>query len=222
MNLLKDFFRNFQLTGATPQTPLDFDWVHIPVGKFLYGSEKDTVELSEFYITRVPVTNAQYKVFVDATGHRLPKHWQGGAIPPGQEAHPVVWVSWEDAQAFCAWAGVRLPSEEQWEKAARGTDGRTYPWGEAAPDEQRCNFNGYEGSTTPVGNYPAGASPYGVLDMAGNVWEWTNFRQREALIMRGGSWGDDDVFMRSDYRFLGWVNPVSWDDGIGFRCVRAR
>ena len=85
----------------------------------------------------------------------------------------MVNVSWEDAQAFCQWAGVRLPSEAEWEKAARGTDGRIYPWGDQSPTKELCNFGGNIGDTTPVDRYPGGASPFGVLDMSGNVWEWT-------------------------------------------------
>ena len=170
-----------------PETPLlELDWVAIPPGEFFMGSDPardpkakpeeqppSSVYLPRFHMARTPVTNAQYKRFVDATHHRLPEHWINGAIPPGKEDHPVVYVSWYDAWAFCEWAGVRLPEEPEWEKAARGTDGRLYPWGNGLPDRSRCNFNGNEGDTTPVTNYPAGASPYGVLDMAGNVLEWT-------------------------------------------------
>ena len=130
------------------------------------------VYLETYWIARVPVTNSQYKRFVDATGHGMPSHWKDGRIPQGQEQHPVVFVSWLDAQAFCRWAGVRLPAEAEWEKAARGTDRRIYPWGNNKPTDKLCNLSSTD--TTPVNSYPAGKSPYGCLDMAGNVWEWTS------------------------------------------------
>ncbi len=97
---------------------------------------------------------------------------------PDKADHPVVTVSWHDAQAFCKWAGVLLPTEAEWEKAARGTDGRMWPWGNDKPTKDHCNFNGNVGDTTPAGSYPKGVSPYGCLDMAGNVWEWTSSLRR--------------------------------------------
>jgi len=139
------------------------------------------VYLSEYYIGGTPVTNAQYQAFVQATGHRVPAHWENDRIPGGKEHHPVVWVSWDDAVAYCQWLAertgkpYRLPTEAEWEKAARWTDGRLYPWGNREPNKDLCNFNGNAG-TTPVGMYPRGASPYGCLDMVGNVWEWTSSR----------------------------------------------
>lgn len=178
---------------AHPQRSLvEFDWVTIPVGVFMMGSNpaldreaardeqpQHPVEVSEFRIAREPVTNAQYEAFVDATGQALPAHWEGGRIPAGQDSHPVVCVSWHDAQTFCTWAKVRLPTEAEWEKAARGVDGRIWPWGNEEPDQARCSFNRNLEDTTPVGQYPAGASPDGVLDMAGNVWEWVSSLYRD-------------------------------------------
>lgn len=176
-----------------PPPPIVFDWVEIPAGPFLMGSDKkqddqayddelpqQTVTLPAYRMARTPVTNAQYQVFVQATGHRAPQHWKEGRIPEGKEKHPVVYVTWQDAVAFCTWASevtgatIRLPSEAEWEKAARGTDGRLYPWGNDKPAQDHCNFGMIVGDTTPVGSYPKGASPYGVLDAAGNVWEWTS------------------------------------------------
>ena len=99
--------------------------IHIPAGKFLYGGEKQSIHLDAFWIAKTPVTNLQYQAFVDAAGFRKPDHWKDGKIPAGKKDHPVVNVSWYDAVAFCEWAGLRLPTEAEWEKAARGTDGRT-------------------------------------------------------------------------------------------------
>ena len=148
------------------------EWATIPAGKFLYGDDKKMVYLDEFWISRTPVTNRQYQVFVDATGH-APPSMVGKRVHPAKLNHPVVFVSWDDAQAFCKWAGLFLPTEQQWEKAARGIDGRKYPWGNDSPTADLCNFNNHVGDTTLVGVYsPQGDSPYGIVDMAGNVWEW--------------------------------------------------
>ena len=168
------------------------------------------MSLPEFYIGKYPVTNAQYAAFVKATGGRGLSGWLSESTLRGKEAHPAVNVSWRDAAAFCRWLGqgtglaFRLPTEAEWEKAARGADGRIYPWGDAPPDETLCNIDGTVGDTTPVGTYPKGASPCGALDMAGNVWEWTGSLYKEypydaadgredpsgggLRVVRGGSW----------------------------------
>ena len=230
------------LLGALEQIGLE--WVTVPAGEFTMGSNDSgdeqpihQVYLSEYQIARHPVTNAQYELFVKANSYAAPKHWKNKKIPPGKENHPVVNVSWKDAQTFCAWAGVRLPTEAEWEKAARGTDGRKYPWGNEPPTEELCNFNSNVGDTTPIGSYPKGASPYGVLDMAGNVWEWVNDRyggkyysvspsvnpqgpaSGTRRVLRGGSWYLDDDLVRSAYRYV--INPDYWDNYDGFRCVRS-
>ena len=230
------------LLGALEQIGLE--WVTVPAGEFTMGSNDSgdeqpihQVYLSEYQIARHPVTNAQYELFVKANSYAAPKHWKNKKIPPGKENHPVVNVSWKDAQTFCAWAGVRLPTEAEWEKAARGTDGRKYPWGNEPPTEELCNFNSNVGDTTPIGSYPKGASPYGVLDMAGNVWEWVNDWYDEKYysvspsvnpqgpasgtrrVLRGGSWSIDGVNVRSAFR--GTINPDVWNFFYGIRCVRS-
>jgi len=197
---------------------MEMEMAHIPAGEFLYGDDKRRIELKEFWISKTPVTNRQYRAFIDANRYRAPRHWPGGKIPPGKDDHPVVHVSWDDAVAFCQWAGVALPSEQQWEKAARGTDGRAYPWGDAAPDKSRCNFNRQVGDTTPVGKYLAGAN--GLFDMAGNVWEWcTDWYEKEKLrVLRGGSWySTNKDWVRCTSRLRS--DPDYRDGHYGFRVV---
>lgn len=225
-------------------TIIGFDWVTIPAGEFLLGSDPNhdlhmfedelpqlRIFLAAFRLARVPVTNGQYKLFVDATDYQPPPHWERGEIPTGKDHHPVTNVSWHDAIAFCDWAGVRLPTEAEWEKAARGVDGRIYPWGDEPPDPSRCNFDLTIGMTSAVGCYPAGASPYGVLDVAGNVWEWTEtvwldtyedyLKQieqagRTALrrVLRGGGFRDVE-FIRCAAR--SWDLPNQRYRDLGFR-----
>ncbi len=156
--------------------------IRIPAGPFRMGSNdprtnpenrpEHIVNLPAFWIDKYPVTNAQYARFVAATDHRPPLYWKNGKIPEGLAKHPVVMVSWYDARDYCRWAGKRLPTEAEWEKAARGTDGRLWPWGNQM-DPNRLNTYYRFGHTTPVDMFPQGASPYGVMDMAGNVQEWT-------------------------------------------------
>jgi formylglycine-generating enzyme required for sulfatase activity len=189
------------LMGATSeeqQTVLSFGWrgpmrnrIHFLVG---HSGPQHSIHLDAFYIDTHEVTNQAYRAFVEATGHSAPTFWTG----PRQladPAQPVVGVSWYDAQAFCVWQGKRLPTEAEWEKAARGNDGRRYPWGmewdttrlhtadaiagqaldsfEAWSRWQRTISAGMDAARpATVGSYPRGASPYGILDMAGNVWEW--------------------------------------------------
>lgn len=177
------------------------EWVTILAGEFLYSDENKKRKLPIFQIMRYPVTQAQYQVFIDAHANQpvpysdadwaKPYNWNKKTRrhPAGKANHPVVLVSWNDAQAYCEWAGLRLPTDQEWEKAARGTDGREYPWGNEKPDATLCNFGGREDGTTPIGMYsPQGDSPYGCSDMAGNVWEWTASRYKaDRYVLRGGS-----------------------------------
>jgi len=226
----------------------------VPGGEFLMGSlegegddnehPQHTVYVDAFYMGRTPVTQAQYARFVRQADHRVPFREEDRAkpynwdqarktFPQGKADHPVVLVSWHDAVAYCRWAGLRLPTEAEWEKAARGTDGRGYPWGDEW-DEKRCNTDeGGKGGTTPVGLYsPTGDSPYGCADMPGNVWEWTGSLgdpypysahdgreeadTKGSRVVRGGSWYDYHRGARSAYRVR--FNPDTADIYIGFRC----
>jgi len=196
------------------------EMVCVPTGKFLYGDDKKEVELPEFWIDKAPVTNAEYARFVAETEHNPPRYWGGTAPAKETTDHPVVSVSWYDATAYAKWAGGRLPTEEEWEKAARGADGREYPWGEWA--EGHCNsLEAGVGGTTPVGQYsPQGDSPYGCVDMAGNVWEWSASEHELASgtrVFRGGSWGLDRGFARCAYR--GWDIPDYFGNEVGLRVV---
>jgi formylglycine-generating enzyme required for sulfatase activity len=191
-----------------------FDWAKEFQEKGYFKREQpaSVVRVPPFAIGRCPVTNAQYAVFVEATGHPAPQHFGDWGLPPrGKEDHPVVNVSWHDAVAFTKWLSeatgraFRLPTEAEWEKAARGTDGRLWPWGDEWPSGvKRANTaDGGPGDTTPVGAYsPQGDGPYGCADMAGNVWEWCSTKWRndyttpadegpggdDRRVVRGGSW----------------------------------
>lgn len=193
--------------------------VLVPAGEFLYGEEKEKHYLDAFYIDIYPITNAQYKKFIEATGHRKPEYWNDDIF--NQPDQPVVGVSWFDANEYADWAGKRLPSEEEWEKAARGNDGREYPWGNKEPTSILANFGENEGRTTPVNKYPKGKSPYDCYDMGGNVWEWCSDLyddDKPYRVIRGGSWTDDTYLLRSAYRDGG--RPNYGNDFEGFRCAR--
>lgn len=202
------------------KTAASIEWVTIPAGKFLFGQEKRKVHLSAYRISKFPVTNQQYKYFLLANPKRTaPANWKGMNYPVGRGKHPVVGVSLYDALAFCKWLGCRLPTEEEWEKAARGKNGGTYPWGEDWQDGKYCNnWDTKIGGTTPVDRYSEGVSPYGVWDMAGNVWEWTasEYQGPHMHVLRGGSWR---LFGGFNVRIVhnSWLVLSDTRDDIGFR-----
>lgn len=246
------------LEEIQPSRFLELEMVLIPAGEFIMGSipgldqaartdeyPQHRLYLPDYYMAKTPVTQAQYALFVQATGYRQPTRRDNGQPPPDKQDHPVVYVSWDDAVAYCRWLSkranlvYRLPTEAEWEKAARGTDGRIYPWGNQW-DGRRCNTpeSGLN-DTTPVGAYPDGASPYGLLDMVGNVWEWCAtkwgkpypyevgenewleeyLREDVRRAVRCGSFNDYRSFARCAGR---WFDP-HWSRGkeIGFRVVIA-
>lgn len=197
------------------------EMVKIPAGNFLYGEERQRLHLPDYWLDKTPVTNAEYAQFVAATNHPPPKHWQGSLPPEAIVNHPVVHVSWFDAREYAAWANKRLPTEQEWEKAARGRDGREYPWGSWQP--KRCNTSDENRrSTTTVMSYsPEGDSPYGCADMSGNVWEWTDAwyeNNQKMRVLRGGSWSTYGWMARVTNRDP--FDPNRKDDDVGFRTAR--
>jgi serine/threonine-protein kinase len=244
--------------------------VYVPAGEFIMGSTDpeakttieggraypetpvNTVYLDGYWIDKYEVSNGQYALCVAAGVCDLP--WDTTTYTrakyygePEFSNYPIIWVNWYMARGYCEWAGRRLPTEAEWEKAARGTDGRKYPWGNEPLSGERANFcdkncprdfanylydDGYP-DTSPVGNYPAGASPYGAMDMTGNVWEWTgtliqpypydSSDGREDLdapgerAWRGGPWSNGVWWMRSTVRYRSV--PNYWWFNLGFRCA---
>ena len=207
------------------------------------------VYLSAYEISRYEITNAQYRAFIEATnrptprGHNGEKTWADETL--NGDRQPVVGVTWFDAQAFAEWMGGSLPTEAQWERAARGTEARTYPWGDIPPKaRQHANFARRYNRPMPVGQFPKGESPDGISDLAGNVWEWCldeynptvyqrnkggvprnplNLRFRDVLrsrVIRGGAWDVGSAFLRSSLRFKFY--PLDSTHTIGFRVVRPR
>jgi formylglycine-generating enzyme required for sulfatase activity len=212
-------------TTTTKENPAGIEWVNIPAGEFLYGDDKERKYIRKDYlIGKYPVTNAQYKLFLDANPeYHLPRDWDKDTRthPRGKANHPVVNVSWDDVSAFCKWGGYRLPTQQEWEKAARGEDGRTYPWGEDWVDGKYCNSEEASiGRTTPIDDFPEGVSPYGVWDIAGNVWEWTSGwydKEKKQRVVRGGSFFDDQSYAGCAFR--DWSYPDFRSHYGGFRVV---
>mgnify|MGYP001566733421 CR=1 FL=1 len=200
-----------------------------------YEFEKEkprrSIYVKGFYIDKYEVTNTQYKKFIDATGHKPPHHWKDGIYPPEKRNHPVTNVSFFDAKAYASWAGKRLPTEEEWEKAARGSNGGIFPWGdEFNPYDMVATAEGILNSPIPpfdflhfagpVDQFNADKSPYGVYDMAGNVMEWTDswYEKGKTKIVKGGSWVN--LCARARCAAKGGANPDTISPLLGFRCVK--
>ena len=230
-----------------PSSPM----VEIPAGTFAMGADTGAadekpvhrVQGGTFLMDRTEVTNGRYAVCVEAGVCPAPslagsKTRATYFRDPAYANYPVIFVSWNDADVFCRWAGGRLPTEAEWERAARGTDKpRVFPWGDAPPTCDKANFAGCVGDTDEVGKRPAGNSPYGVQDMAGNVWEWTAdwygadyYAKSERVeprgpatgtlkVMRGGCWVSGASSLRSTCRKP--ELPSLWAPNVGFRCVYA-
>lgn len=232
-----------RIIGSSWTRPADnMLMVYVPEGDFVVGSNNETLHLKDFWIDQTEVTNGMYARCVQA----------GICLPPGDLSsftrpsyygnpqyanYPVVYVDWPAAQTYCDWTGARLPSAAEWEKAALGTYGRTWPWGYTAPTTDQANFRSSVGDTSAVGSYPAGASPYGALDMVGNVWEWVKdyigqtdpgqvpieglngmTASTDGRFLRGGSWCDDQNYIRADFRY--WCAPTGGGYFlVGFRCA---
>ncbi|GAI31902.1 unnamed protein product, partial [marine sediment metagenome] len=237
---------------------LDIEWVQIPAGDFQMGDNfnegvshelpEHTVYLNTYSISKYEVTFEQYDAFCDATGWYKPYDGDWDA-QWGRGDRPVINVNWRDANAFCDWLSdetgenIHLPTEAQWEKAARGIDQRRYPWGDGEPDSSLANYNNNEGKTMPVGSYPAGGSPYGAHDMAGNVLEWCSDWYSSSYyqycvdngivnnpqgpssgtfrVLRGGSWFHVAIWIRSAGR-VGLLPFHSYDrcGDFGFRLCK--
>ena len=237
------------------------DMVRVPAGPFLMGSDdgpaderpQHRIHLREFSIDRLPVTNAQFARFLESKGvqgaagerwydvddndariHRRKGQWQADV---SFENHPVIEASWIGAVAYCAWSGKRLPTEAEWEKSARGTDGRKFPWGNEPPDRERAHFSAGWNDLRPVGSFPRGASPYGVLDLAGNGWEWVSsaylpypydaadgredLSREQVRVTRGGGHDSPAEDLTATHRGRHVSrNFRSGHHNIGFRCAR--
>jgi formylglycine-generating enzyme required for sulfatase activity len=237
---------------ALPQPPATITgkdgapMVLVPAGEFTMGSEQGDddeqpvhrVVLDRFYLDTFEVTNGRFAKFVEAIQSEPPWGFADQETPVVQAERPVRWVNWLEATGYCLWAGKRLPTEAEWEKAARGTDGRTYPWGNDPPTAAHAVFGLKEGDETvsPIGNRNPGSSPYGVHDLAGNLYEWVTDWYDDAFytqhspsnprgpgegttkVQRGGSYINSPYRLRSAFRTKG--DPTEHDPHVGFRCAQ--
>ena len=223
------------------------DMVLIQKGEFTMGSKNHSDEmphqvvLDRYYIDKYEVSNAKYRDFMKATDHPAPAYWDDPRL--NKPAQPVVGVNWYDANAYCEWAGKRLPTEAEWEHAAQGPDGSHFPWGHAI-DSTKANYGQNVGKTTPVNSYPDGVSHLGVYNMAGNVFEWVSdwydpnyFRVSPAFnpqgpsngynfanqgpvkVLKGGSWLAPQTSLHISHRFWNQPENNSYGVGLGFRCA---
>ena len=246
----RDHYLGFRVAATEVEPRLELDWAEVPGGEVAIGRDVvpfggpaiadelpcHVVELPAFELSLTSVTNSQYAAFVREGGAEPPVHWIDGAPPAALEDHPVSFVDWFAARAFCAWAGGRLPTEAEWEKGARGTHARLYPWGSSEDGSLAQVGEGMKhGSTAQVGAHLGGASPYGLLDMAGNVWEWVSSSYapypydpadgREdssgaaERVLRGGSFASPDLsYARCAMRSRS--HPSRRQSHIGFRVAR--
>jgi len=216
--------------------------VYVPGGEYVLGADTDhatpihRVILSPFWIAKYPLTNEHYSRYLQENPQTpKPQYWDHERL--NQPQQPVVGVGWEEANAYCAWAGLQLPNEAQWEAAARGADRRSFPWGNASPTPEHANFGNRKNRPTPVGAYPKGAGPFGTLDQVGNTWEWCEdswspeaYRERDGKTdpvfmtgnpavrcLRGGSWNNQAESLAAACRGRGATSKRYRD--IGFRCL---
>lgn len=263
VGIAPSFLLLFALAACTPIPP---GMVYIPAGPFVMGTDQvdaenqaaaygiikpwfedehpaHTLNLPSYYFDKYEVTNADYQVFVQATTRRAPPEWRNAHHPSGLARYPVVSVTWNDADVYCRWTGKRLPSEAEWEKAARGFEGRHYPWGEQFHLD-RANVGGARNGPAAVGSYPKGQTPVGVHDLTGNVWEWTAdwyqpypgntsmapTEPYSGRVLRGSSWSGVGHFppdvlatilahnARGGFRL--YADPSGRLNDVGFRCAK--
>ena len=249
------------LSGCQQEITQPDGMVRIAAGSFTMGSDKEdmegvtaefgltkplyadehpahTVTLPTYFMDHIEVTNDAYAAFINSTGARPPGQWVNGQPPEGRGRYPASGMNWYDADRYCQWDGKRLPTEAEWEKAARGPEGFQFPWGNEF-DEKKANTGGSGlGDLAPGGSFPESRSPYGVDDMAGNLWEWTadwyqpypgsNYQSdafgQKYKVLRGGSWGGAghyalSYFYRSSHRLNS--EPEFGFPDAGFRCVKS-